>query len=229
MKVFFSYLSAAFGLMKGRWLNGILYSVLYTITTSFIGVVIEILMYAIMLLLMILAFPLAYYSIDMLVNLIPVGASIIGIVIMATTMFLTTAVSVIFYLLMFVNFRDKNIDLSTAFGISLTKRNLLISTKVSLLTGLYSLLLCIPGIVKYYQLALAPFIALDNENMSVQECLETSKNLMEGNKMKLFLIEFFIMILSLPFIILTLGIGSLAIYPILAAVRYHLYEKIEKK
>lgn len=54
-------------------------------------------------------------------------------------------------------------------------------------TWIWSLLFIIPGIVKSYSYALAMFIKADVPSMSARECLKQSKQIMKGNKMKLFI------------------------------------------
>ena len=82
----------------------------------------------------------------------------------------------------------------------------------SLLTFLWSLLFIIPGIIATYRYALAPYLMAENPDMSVMEAIARSKELMMGNKWRLFC-------LHLSFIgwnllcILTLGIGYLWLAP----------------
>lgn len=77
---------------------------------------------------------------------------------------------------------------------------------------LWSLLLIIPGIVKSYSYAMTPFILADHPNLSANDAIEHSQNLMEGHKGELF-------VLGLTFIgwdilnVFTLGIGSLWLNP----------------
>lgn len=82
----------------------------------------------------------------------------------------------------------------------------------SLYVFLWSLLLIIPGIVKGYAYAMTPFIMAENPDMTANEAITASKELMAGNKFELF-------ILDLTFIgwdilaALTLNVGHLALNP----------------
>ena len=82
----------------------------------------------------------------------------------------------------------------------------------SLLIFLWTLLLIIPGIVASYRYALAPYLMAENPDMGVMEAIARSKELMKGNKWRLFCLE-------LSFIgwhllcMLTLGIGYLWLAP----------------
>jgi uncharacterized membrane protein len=100
---------------------------------------------------------------------------------------------------------------------------------LSLLTGIYvflwSLLFVIPGIIKVYAYAMAPFIMEENPNMTAGEAITASRELMDGHKFDLFC-------LVLSFIgwdllnLLTLGIGSLWLIPYKNAAHAAFYRSI---
>ena len=91
---------------------------------------------------------------------------------------------------------------------------------------LWSLLLLIPGIIKAYSYCFAPYISMDNEELTAEECINESMKLTNGYKMKLFLLD-------LSFIgwyllcIVTLGIAILWVVPYHDAARIALYEDIK--
>lgn len=90
---------------------------------------------------------------------------------------------------------------------------------------LWALLLIIPGIVKGYAYAMAPFIMAENPNMTAREALRASEDLMYGHKAELFFLE-------LSFIgwgllsALTLGIGSLWLNPYIQAAHAAFYRNL---
>lgn len=100
---------------------------------------------------------------------------------------------------------------------------------LSLLTSIYiflwSLLFVIPGIVAMYKYAMAPFILAENPGISASEAIADSKEIMNGHKGELF-------ILDLSFIgwgllsALTLGIGSLWVNPYVNAAYAAFYREI---
>lgn len=100
---------------------------------------------------------------------------------------------------------------------------------LSLLTGIYiflwTLLFVIPGIVAVFKYAMAPFILAENPGMKPSEAITASKQLMDGHKGELF-------ILDLSFIgwallnLLTLGIGSLWLNPYTNAAYAAFYRDI---
>ncbi len=97
---------------------------------------------------------------------------------------------------------------------------------MSIYVFLWSLLLLIPGIIKAYSYCFAPYISMDNEELTAEECINESMKLTNGYKMKLFLLD-------LSFIgwyllcIVTLGIAILWVVPYHEAARIALYEDIK--
>lgn len=81
-----------------------------------------------------------------------------------------------------------------------------------ILTGLWSLLFVIPGIVAAYRYALAPYLMAEHPEIGVMEAISQSKALMRGNKWRLFCLQLSFIgwgILST----LTMGIGNLWLAP----------------
>ena len=97
---------------------------------------------------------------------------------------------------------------------------------VAIYTILWTCLLIIPCIVKSYSYALTPFILKDEPELKYNAAIEKSMRMMDGYKMKLFLLDLsFIgwMILS----ILTLGIGLLFLQPYMNTARAAFYEDLK--
>lgn len=59
-----------------------------------------------------------------------------------------------------------------------------------LFTFLWSLLFVIPGIIACYRYYMTPFILCENPDMTAREAIRESKELMRGNKWRLFCLEF---------------------------------------
>ena len=99
----------------------------------------------------------------------------------------------------------------------------------SFLRGLYvflwTLLFIIPGIVKGYAYAMTPFIMAENPDMTAGEAITASKELMDGHKGELFMLD-------LTFIgwdilaALTLNLGYLALNPYKNAAHAAFYKDI---
>jgi len=91
---------------------------------------------------------------------------------------------------------------------------------------LWLLLLIIPGFVKEYSYAMTEFILLDNPEMSGEEAICQSMRMMDGHKMRLFMIDLSMIgwvILSF----LTLGIGFLFLIPYNYSAHAHFYEELK--
>lgn len=111
------------------------------------------------------------------------------------------------------------------FGIKSGERfthTLLVGIFTMLFTFLWSLLFIIPGIVKGYAYALAPYLAVEREDLDARACLAESQRLMDGHKWQLF-------ILDLSFIgwmllgVLCCGIGIYFVEPYRCAARAEFY------
>lgn len=96
---------------------------------------------------------------------------------------------------------------------------------VALYTFLWSLLFIIPGIIKGLSYSMAPFIAKENPNLTAEEAIQASMKIMDGNKMKLFL-------LFLGFIgwillgMITFGIAFLFVTPYMQLAEAAFYEDL---
>ena len=90
---------------------------------------------------------------------------------------------------------------------------------------LWSLLLVIPGIVKSFSYAMTPFIMVEHPDMSANEAITASRELMDGRKTDLFW-------LGLTFIgwsllsLLTLNLGSIALNPYMNAAYAAFYRSL---
>ena len=102
--------------------------------------------------------------------------------------------------------------------------------KVTFLTGLYtflwSLLFIIPGYIKALSYSQARFVIAENPDITATEAIERSKEMMEGHKMELF-------VLQLSFfgwyilVALTLGLAGIYADPYINATLVNFYNKIK--
>ncbi len=90
---------------------------------------------------------------------------------------------------------------------------------------LWTLLLIIPGIVKGYSYALTSYILKDRPDLKYNGAIEESMRLMDGHKMKLFLLDLSFIGWAL-LCILTLGIGFLWLAPYASTARAAFYENL---
>lgn len=93
-------------------------------------------------------------------------------------------------------------------------------------TFLWSLLLIIPGVIKSYSYAMTAFILKDEPELANNAAIEKSMAMMEGNKMKLFLLDLSFIgwgILAL----FTFGIGFFFLQPYMMISRAAFYEDLK--
>ena len=92
---------------------------------------------------------------------------------------------------------------------------------------LWSLLFCIPGIIKHYSYSMAIYVKADHPDYDWHKCMAESKTMMKGNKWKFF-------VLQLSFIgwdivgCLCLGIGSLWVGAYKSASYAQFYNSLTK-
>lgn len=93
---------------------------------------------------------------------------------------------------------------------------------------LWCLLLIVPGIVAAYSYAMTPYILAENPELTASEAISRSKEMMNGHKMELFLLDFSFIgwsILSA----LTLNIGNLWLNPYRNAAVAAFYRELQAK
>lgn len=96
----------------------------------------------------------------------------------------------------------------------------------SIYTILWTLLLIIPGIIKSYSYAMTEYIMKDDQTISNNAAIEKSMAMMQGKKMKLFLLDLsFIGWIILA--ILTFGLGFLLLMPYMYTARAAFYEDLK--
>lgn len=126
----------------------------------------------------------------------------------------------------------KNIDSSPEFSEMFSgfkagyKGNVAITLLAYVKTFLWSLLFVVPGIYKAYEYAMIPYILSENPGITAKEAFAKSKELMTGNRWRLFKLQFsFIGWILLCY--LTLGIGMLFLEPFYMAAHAEFYNEIK--
>lgn len=93
-------------------------------------------------------------------------------------------------------------------------------------TFLWTLLFIFPGIYAAYGYAMTPYILAENPDMGANEAITKSKELMNGNRWRLFCLELSFIGWSLLCVLLTLGIGVLWLKPYMEASFAAFYREI---
>lgn len=97
----------------------------------------------------------------------------------------------------------------------------------SIYTFLWSLLFVIPGIYAAYGYAMTPYVLLENPEMTANEAITKSKELMDGNRWRLFCLEISFIGWSLLAAFFTLGIGVLWLKPYMETSFAAFYREIK--
>jgi uncharacterized membrane protein len=98
----------------------------------------------------------------------------------------------------------------------------------ALLVFLWTLLFIIPGIVAGYRYAMAPFILYENPGMTASRAIDVSKEMMDGHKLDLFLLDLSFIGWSI-LAALTLGIGNLWLSPYSSMAHASFYRMLAPK
>lgn len=93
-------------------------------------------------------------------------------------------------------------------------------------TLLWTLLFIIPGIMACYSYAMTPYILADHPELSANDAIRRSKEIMYGNRWRLFCMQFSFIGWSLVCALFTLGIGYLWLMPYIEAANAAFYREI---
>lgn len=93
---------------------------------------------------------------------------------------------------------------------------------------LFTLLLFIPGIIKAYQYMLVNYIIADNDKITAKEALELSKEMMQGNKLRMFYLHLSFIGWFL-LIVVTFGIAALYVIPYMYTANAQFYQELKEK
>ena len=97
---------------------------------------------------------------------------------------------------------------------------------VGIKTVLWTLLFVIPGIIKSFEYAIIPYILADEPEISSKDAFKKAKQMMKGNKWRLFKLEFSFIGWTL-LCILTFGLGALFLMPYLNAATAEFYVELK--
>ncbi len=99
---------------------------------------------------------------------------------------------------------------------------------VTVFTALWSLLFVIPGIMASYSYAMAPFIMAENPDISANDAIKASKEMMQGNRLELFSLDLTFIGWNLLALV-TLGISTLFVTPYHNQAHAVFYEDLRRK
>ena len=112
-------------------------------------------------------------------------------------------------------------------GFNQTGRALWLNVLIGIFTFLWTLLLIIPGIVKKYAYSMSFYILADNPELTAREALSKSKEMMNGHKWDLFVLQlsFFWWYLLVG---VTFGIAAIYVTPYISATTANFYNSIKE-
>ena len=93
---------------------------------------------------------------------------------------------------------------------------------------LWSFLFVIPGIIKSFEYAIIPYILADDAEISSKDAFKKAKQMMKGNKWRLFKLEFSF-IGWFVLCVLTLGMGTFLLVPYIDAATAEFYVELKNK
>ena len=124
--------------------------------------------------------------------------------------------------------KNEEISVGDTFsGFNITGKAIWLMIITQFFTFLWSLLFVIPGIIKAYSYSMAPYILADNPELTANEALSKSKEIMDGHKFDLFVLQlsfFWWYMLSA----ITFGIAYIYVIPYVSATTANFYNSIKK-
>ena len=128
----------------------------------------------------------------------------------------------------FIKNTDSKPSFSDAFSGFKVKygRNIGTLLLVGIKSVLWTCLFIIPGIIKMYEYAIIPYILADDAEISSKEAFIKAKQMMSGNKWRLFKLNFSFIGWSL-LCVLTFGIGTLFLIPYINAATAEFYVELK--
>ena len=97
---------------------------------------------------------------------------------------------------------------------------------VGIKTVLWTFLFIIPGIIKSFEYAIIPYILADDPEISSKEAFKKAKQMMKGNKWRLFKLDFSFIGWGV-LCVLTLGIGTFFLIPYVNAATAEFYVELK--
>ncbi|MBQ5799873.1 MAG: DUF975 family protein [Oscillospiraceae bacterium] len=132
------------------------------------------------------------------------------------------------------NYFIKNTDSKPTFGDAFSGfkvkygRNVGTILLMSIKSVLWTFLFIIPGIIKMYEYAAIPYILADDDTITCKEAFAKSKQMMKGNKWRLFKLQFSFIGWGL-LCVLTCGIGTFFLIPYVDAANAEFYVELKNK
>lgn len=173
------------------------------------------------------------FLITLLIGLVSFGASIllsfIPIIGPIVSLFITPAFSLSMVIVYINVVNAKEVTVSDAFsGFKYFWEAFKVHFLVGLYTFLWSLLFLIPGIIKSFSYSMSMYILAESPNKSANTCITESKQMMDGHKLDLFILELSFIGWALLCVV-TVGIAAIWVGPYMSATYVNFYNEIKPK
>lgn len=164
---------------------------------------------------------LIIFAISLACSFIPVFGSLASFII-------TPAFTLSFCIVYLKLTKEEEIAVGDVFeGFNKTGKALWLNILIGFFTFLWTLLLIIPGIIKSYAYSMSYYILADNPELTARQALAKSKEITQGHKMELFILQlsFFGWFLLVG---LTFGIAAIYVIPYMDATMANFYNSIKE-
>ena len=169
------------------------------------------------------------FLIFLIIAIIGAGSALVPVVGWFATIVIMPAFNISLCMIFLGLTKNEDISVGYAFkGFNITGKAVWLNIITNFFVFLWSLLLVIPGIIKVFSYAAAPFILADNPELTAREALSESKRIMDGHKFDLFVLQlsfFWWYILSA----ITFGIAYIYVVPYFQATMANFYNDIKDK
>lgn len=169
------------------------------------------------------------FLIFLIITIIEVGSAFVPVVGWFATIIIMPAFNISLCMIFLGLTKNEDISVGDAFkGFNITGKAVWLNIITNFFVFLWSLLLVIPGIIKVFSYAAAPFILADNPELTAREALSESKRIMDGHKFDLFVLQlsfFWWYILSA----ITFGIAYIYVVPYFQTTMANFYNDIKDK
>ena len=165
----------------------------------------------------------------LIVGVIGVACAFIPVLGPIGTLIITSAFEISLCMIYLKLAKNEEISIGDLFnGFNITGKAVWLSIITYIFTFLWSLLFIIPGIIKVFSYAMAPYILADNPELTANEALTKSKEIMDGHKFDLFVLQlsfFWWYILGA----ITFGIAYIYVVPYVSATTTNFYNSIKDR
>lgn len=130
------------------------------------------------------------FVITLIIGAIGVACAFIPVIGRIGALIITPAFDISLCMIYLKLTKNEEISVGDTFsGFNITGKAIWLKIITQFFTFLWSLLFVIPGIIKAYSYSMAPYILAENPELTANEALSKSKEIMDGQKFDLFVLQ----------------------------------------